>query len=223
MALTPAGRGTQSRPVLIDEDDSGASDRAGRGPESRATSVKRSRSPEASSEDEGRRKRRRSSPPGEDEEGEDEDDDEDDDDGDDRGKGKGRDDQSDAGDGAPDAGSPSTAPQEQDDEGASGPDGAGPSSAAPGAPRRKGTAWDANEEELAIAIMAEILYNDDPKGDARWGFISDTLRAEHDISRSAAAVKNQWNRVLRHRSGLDERIRKSSASGPRPLRTGLLK
>ncbi|KAI9817985.1 MAG: hypothetical protein M1832_004506 [Thelocarpon impressellum] len=87
-----------------------------------------------------------------------------------------------------------------------------------GLSRRKCTSWTATEERLAIGIMAELMYQGRITGDARWGEISRLLAVDHQISRSGAAVKNQWNRVLRQRCGLDER--KPSAQGG-PMQTGL--
>ncbi|KAI9850178.1 MAG: hypothetical protein M1838_006023 [Thelocarpon superellum] len=91
---------------------------------------------------------------------------------------------------------------------------------APTGGRRRGMAWTATEERLTIGIMAEILHKQEIKGDDRWTEISSILATDHGVSRTRAGVKNQWNRVLRARCGLDERER-SGVSG-RPLQTGVL-
>lgn len=54
--------------------------------------------------------------------------------------------------------------------------------------------------------------------DELWDAVATRLRNEYDINRSPAAVKNQWNRVLRAMSGFDER----HTPKPSSLQTGLL-
>ena len=86
------------------------------------------------------------------------------------------------------------------------------------AQRKNGGAWSITEECVTIGVMAILLQQKQVKGDARWDAISRRLKQDHQIDRSPGAVKNQWNRVLRERSGIDERH--PSAQG-RAMQTGL--
>ncbi|KAI9849705.1 MAG: hypothetical protein M1837_002831 [Sclerophora amabilis] len=82
----------------------------------------------------------------------------------------------------------------------------------------KPSAWSEDEETKTIEIMRRLIQEGRVKGDKRWAETSRLLKQEHQIDRSAAAVKNQWNRFLRERSGVDER---RGAAVNRPMRTGL--
>ena len=55
-------------------------------------------------------------------------------------------------------------------------------------------------------------------GDKRWEVCAKRLKNDHGLSRSGPAIKNHWNRVLRVRTGLDER----RTPNPDKMVTGLL-
>ena len=78
--------------------------------------------------------------------------------------------------------------------------------AAPSTAHCRGTPWSAAEEEATITIMKDLVTGKNAVyGDKRWEVCAKRLKKDHGHSRSGPAVKNHWNRVLRARTGLDER------------------
>lgn len=69
----------------------------------------------------------------------------------------------------------------------------------------KGRPWSADEESATIKIMQDLVAEGRVYGDKRWAECAKRLKKQQPSYRSAAAIKNQWNRVLRARSGVDER------------------
>jgi len=69
----------------------------------------------------------------------------------------------------------------------------------------KGSPWSTEEEDATIKIMQDVVDEQQIYGDKRWTECAKRLKKQYAVNRSAAAIKNQWNRVLRARSGVDER------------------
>ena len=84
---------------------------------------------------------------------------------------------------------------------------------------KKGTSWTFAEESVAIRLMKEMVKEGKADGDRRWKLLSRRMFKYHGIDRSEAAVKIQWNRFLREKSGIDER--KPSNNVTRQSRTSL--
>lgn len=83
----------------------------------------------------------------------------------------------------------------------------------------KATAWSENEDRACMKLMPEVKTAGACKRiDDLWEMVSKRLLSDYGFHRSPAAVKNQWNRVLRAKCGFDERATKK----PHSLRTGLL-
>ncbi len=81
----------------------------------------------------------------------------------------------------------------------------------------KGTTWSPREVEATIEIIKDLKAAN-YYGDNRWERASQRLWEEYRIERTPNAVKNQWNRVIRAQSGLDERKRPN----PQMMVTGAL-
>lgn len=77
-----------------------------------------------------------------------------------------------------------------------------PSSADP-----RGASWAADEEEAFVNIMKYLVNETELIGGRRWEEGAMLLQKVYNGSRTPSALKNQWNRVLRARTGLDERRR----------------
>ena len=70
--------------------------------------------------------------------------------------------------------------------------------------------WSALEQNQAIKHMRDVINENEIKGEARFNEVARRL-VEDGFWRNTGGVKNQWNRTLRERSGIDERKNKSSA------------
>ena len=82
-----------------------------------------------------------------------------------------------------------------------------PKGAVPAPPARsRGKAWTRAEEEATIEIMADLIKRGE-LGEGKWMACAEALEKEHGFGRTSSAIKTQWNRVLRARTGLDERGR----------------
>lgn len=78
--------------------------------------------------------------------------------------------------------------------------------AAPSSAHCRGRPWSAAEEAATIAIMKDLVAGTNAVyGDKRWEVCAKRLKKDHGLTRSGPAIKNHWNRVLRARTGLDER------------------
>ena len=76
-------------------------------------------------------------------------------------------------------------------------------------PRGKNLKWTFEEQDIAIAHMFALVSDPTfPQTELRFADTSRHLKA-HGIDRTKCSVKNMWNRIGRHRSGLDERKKKS--------------
>lgn len=72
---------------------------------------------------------------------------------------------------------------------------------------------------MCIRIMKKVKNSGKcNRIDELWGEVSKQMEHEYGIMRSAAGVKNAWNRNLRAKSRFDER----AVPKPQMLRTGLL-
>jgi len=91
--------------------------------------------------------------------------------------------------------------------------------AAPSSAHVRGTTWSAAEEAATITIMQDLVAGTNAVyGDRRWQVCARRLKKDHGLTRSGPAIKNHWNRVLRARTGLDER----RTPNPNKMVTGLL-
>ncbi|MCJ1300208.1 hypothetical protein MMC08_003003 [Hypocenomyce scalaris] len=87
----------------------------------------------------------------------------------------------------------------------------------------QGTAWKPEEQAAVLSIMKELIKEDNNRvltTEKRWDEISKRLAERYGFClRTAAGVKNHWNRVGRAASGIDERQHKR----PNMMTTGLQK
>ena len=87
----------------------------------------------------------------------------------------------------------------------------------------QGTAWKPEEQAAVLSIMKDLIKEDDKRvlnTEKRWDEISKRLAGRYGFYlRTAAGVKNHWNRVGRAASGIDERQHKR----PNMMTTGLQK
>ncbi|KAI9838522.1 MAG: hypothetical protein M1819_004830 [Sarea resinae] len=98
------------------------------------------------------------------------------------------------------------------------PAGRAPKGASAGS-RGQGSRWTEAEEDMAITAMRKVIDEGTVTGDARWEECSRIMKRENGVERSGPAIRNDWIRSLRERSGLDERSR----APPSRLTTGVQK
>lgn len=78
--------------------------------------------------------------------------------------------------------------------------------AAPSSANVRGRPWSVAEEAATTRIMRDLVTGANAVyGDRRWEMCAKRLKKDHGLTRSGPAIKNHWNRVLRARTGLDER------------------
>jgi len=82
----------------------------------------------------------------------------------------------------------------------------------------KGANWSTSEKAYVTTLMHEVMRDERiSKTEKRWVKVRDLLQQRYNVTRTATAVKNHWNREGRSTSGLDERNKKN----PNKLITGV--
>ncbi|KAJ9631989.1 hypothetical protein H2203_000390 [Taxawa tesnikishii (nom. ined.)] len=84
-------------------------------------------------------------------------------------------------------------------------------------PGGRGALWTDHENNALVAVMTAVVNAGLGGVDARFNECSTRLLQQYGIQRSAAAVKNQWNRRLREQSGVEDRSRPYSGNASTSL------
>lgn len=82
----------------------------------------------------------------------------------------------------------------------------------------KGANWSTSEKAYVTTLMHEVMQDERiSKTEKRWVKVGELLQQRYNVTRTATAIKNYWNREGRSTSGLDERNKKN----PNKLITGV--